>query len=119
MLKELASVVWGKLAIVPRLLPKPKSNRERVDLDLIPPRSLVGVAMELAVMDPTNRDRELVANSTAQRPRLRKPEMMGIRGRTPAYEARLPGHEFQVVLVAHANRFPERLDCAGALGFAR
>lgn len=53
---------WRGLAIEPRMPPKLESNRERVDLDLIPPPGLVGVAMKRAVMDPTNRDGELVAD---------------------------------------------------------
>ena len=87
------------------MLPKPESNRERIDLDLIPPRGLVGVAMKLAVMDPTNRDGELVADPAPERASLGKAEMMGIRRRAPAHEARLPRHEFQMILVAQAHRF--------------
>src|SRR5580700_11292880 len=74
--------------------------------------------MQLAVMDPTNRHRELVADPPPERPNLGKPEMMRIRRYPRAHEALLSGDEFQVVLVAHANRFPERADRARARGFA-
>src|SRR5262245_55188036 len=69
--------------------------------------------MKLAVMDPANRDGELVANSVSKRTRLHKREMMRIRRRPAAYEARLPRHELPVLLIAHANRFAQGADCAG------
>jgi hypothetical protein len=105
-------------AAQPCLLPKLENHRERIDVDLIPPRGLVRLPMQLAVMDPTNRHRELVADPSPQRASLGKAEMMGIRRYPTAHGARLPRDEFKVVLVAQADRFPKRMDCAGARGFA-
>jgi hypothetical protein len=74
--------------------------------------------MKLAVMDPTNRDGELVTNSVSKRTRLHKLEMMRIRRRPAAYKARLPRHELPVLLIAHANRFAQGADCTLARGLA-
>src|SRR6516165_7923009 len=68
--------------------------------------------MKLAVMDPANRDGELVANSVSKRTRLHKREMMRIRRRPAAYKARLPGHELPVLLIAQANRLAQGADCS-------
>src|SRR5262245_49956903 len=70
--------------------------------------------MKLAVVGPTNRDGELVADSVSECTRLHKREMMRIRRRPAAYEARLPGHELPVLPIAHANRFAQSADCAAA-----
>jgi hypothetical protein len=56
--------------------------------------------MKFAVMDPTDRDNELVAHSAAQRTRLRKGEVVGIRWHAAAHQARLPQNELPVVLIA-------------------
>src|SRR5439155_3794832 len=64
------------------------------------------------VVGPTNRDGELIAHSVSKCPRLHKREMMRIRGRPAAYQARLPGDEFPVLLIAQANRFAQSPDCA-------
>ena len=81
-------------------------------MDLAPPRSLVSVAMKLAVVDPTNRDGELIANSVSECTRLHKRQVMRIRRRPAAYKARLPGHELPVLLIAQASRFAQGADCA-------
>jgi hypothetical protein len=56
--------------------------------------------MKFAVMDPTDRDNELVAHSPAQRSRLRKGEMVRIRWHAAAHQARLPQNKLPVVLIA-------------------
>src|SRR6516225_445439 len=74
--------------------------------------------MKLAVVDPTNRDGELIADPVSECARLHKCEMMRIRRRPAAYKARLPGHELPVLLISHANRFAQGADCALARGLA-
>jgi len=108
--RELAWPAEG--AIEPRVLPEPERDWKRIDGELAPPRGLVTVAMKLAVVDPTNRDGELVADSVSKGTRLHKCEMMRIRRRPAAYKARLPGHELPVLLIAQANRFAQGADCA-------
>ena len=66
--------------------------------------------MQLAVVDPTDRDDELVAYSTSECAGLCEGEVMGVRGHAAADEARLPQHESSVVLIAQANRFAQGLD---------
>ena len=57
--------------------------------------------MKLAVMDPADWDRELVAHAASKRAGLCKREVMGIRRHAAAHKAWLPQHEFPVVLIAH------------------
>src|SRR5262249_2616312 len=66
--------------------------------------------MKLAVVDPTNRDGELIADSVSKRTRLHKCEVMRIARRPAADKARLPGQEFPVLLIAKANRFAQGAD---------
>ena len=58
----------------------------------------------LPVVHATERDGELVARFTPERPRLCGPEMMGLCGLTTAKETRLLGNKAQVRLVALAIR---------------
>ena len=88
------------MAIEPRVLPEPECDWKRINMDLVPPRGLVTVTMKLAVVDPTNRDGELIADSVSEGARLHKREMMRIRRRSTAYKARLPGHKLPMLLVA-------------------
>jgi hypothetical protein len=59
--------------------------------------------VQLAVMDPAQRDSELIADLAAERPRLGKTQMMSVRGRAPANQAGLGGYVSAVVLIAQAN----------------
>ena len=63
--------------------------------------------MKLVVVDPANRDRELVAYPAAECARLGKGEVVRIRRHAPAHEAGLPEHEIPVIPVAKANRFAQ------------
>ena len=81
-------------------------------MDLAPPRGLVTLAMKLAVVDPTNRDGELIADSLSECTRLHIREVMRVRRRPAAYKARLSGHELPVLLIAQANRLAQGADCA-------
>jgi len=56
--------------------------------------------MKLAVMDPADWDRELVAHAASKRAGLCKREVMRIRRHAAAHKAWLPQHEFPVVLIA-------------------
>src|SRR5262245_11342695 len=66
--------------------------------------------MKLAVMDPANRDGELVAHSVSKRTRLGKREVMRIRRHAATHKTRLPQYEFPVVLIAQADRFAQSAD---------
>jgi len=54
------------IAIEPCVLPEPKRDWKRINVDLAPPRALVTPAMKLAVVDPANRDRELITDSVSE-----------------------------------------------------
>jgi hypothetical protein len=56
--------------------------------------------MQLAVMDPANRDCELIAHASPECTRLGKREVMRIRWDAAAHKAGLPEHEPAVLLVA-------------------
>ena len=59
--------------------------------------------MQLAVMEPADRDRVFVADLAPQRARLSEPKVMGFSRRPPADHARLRGDVLAVLLVAQAN----------------
>src|SRR5438132_8419507 len=86
------------IAIEPRVLPEPERDWKRIDVELLPPCGLITRAMKFAVMDPTNRDGELVAHSVAKRTRLGKREVMGIRRHAAAHKTRLSQHELSMLL---------------------
>src|SRR5262249_24409558 len=60
-------------------LPEPERDWKRINVDLAPPRGLVALAMKLAVVDPTNRHGELIADSVSECTRLHKRKVMRIR----------------------------------------
>jgi hypothetical protein len=69
--RELAWPAEGEfIAIEPRLLPEPERDWKRINVDLAPPRGLVALAVKFAVVDPTNRDGELIADSVSKSTRL-------------------------------------------------
>src|SRR5262249_25101421 len=66
--------------------------------------------MKFAVMDPANRDSELIAHSASKRAGLGKREVMRIRRRAAAYKTGLLLHELAVVLIPQADRFAQSTD---------
>ena len=59
-------------------------------------------------MDAAQRDREFVADLSAERARLHEAKMVRIGGLSPAYEARLLGDDSEMLLIAVATRFSNR-----------
>jgi hypothetical protein len=55
----------------------------------LPPRRFIPVTMDFAMMSPTQRDREFITGLTAERPVLRKAQMMGVTGLSSADQAGL------------------------------
>ena len=105
---------WRDFTIRPRVLPEHERDWKRVDIELPPPCGLVTRAMQVSMVDPANRDDELVAYTACECTRLCKGEMMRIRGHPAAHEARLSQHESPVILIAQANRFSQSTDCIAA-----
>src|SRR4029079_10602706 len=80
-----------------------KRNGQGLDAGLFPPRGLVTMPMDLAVMQPANRDRELVADLAPKRTGLGKAQVMWVGRRAATYEARLGRDEPAVLFVAQAD----------------
>ena len=66
--------------------------------------------MKLAVVDPADRDDELVAYPASEGAGLCEGEVMRVGGHAAAHKAGLPQHESSVVLIAQTNRFAQGLD---------
>ena len=105
---------WRDFTIRPRVLPEHERDWKRVDIELPPPCGLVTRAMQVSMVDPANRDDELVAYTACECTRLCKGEMMRIRGHAAAHETRLSQHESPVILIAQANHFSQSTDCIAA-----
>src|SRR5262245_22073982 len=84
------------------LLPKAKRDRNRIDIELIPPRPFVASSVELAMMNAAQRHCELIRYPTPESARLRKPDVMGLARLATAHRARLTGNKAQMVFVAAA-----------------
>ena len=72
-----------------------------------PPRGLIAPPVERAVMQSAERHGEFVAHPAAECGALGKSEMMRVRRSPTAEEARLQGHEFEVIAVAVAPRLAQ------------
>src|SRR4029077_8209293 len=66
--------------------------------------------MHRPMMPPAQWDRELIADLAAERTRLGKSEVVGVRGLTAAHQTRLVGDMAQVLPVAIAPRRRDRED---------
>src|SRR5262249_32911110 len=97
----------------------------RIETEFLPPPGFITVTVQLAMMSPAQRHRELVADLAAECTRLREAQMVWI-GRPPAADqARLLNHMPDMIAVANAARLGQDkhtlvyLSCrAGLLGQA-
>jgi hypothetical protein len=64
--------------------------------------------MEGTVVGAAKGNGELVADPTAQRARLQKSQMMGVRRPTPTHKAWLRSYELKVLRITVAARFTQR-----------
>src|ERR1700688_3846218 len=85
------------------MLPEPFGQGEWLNVDNLPPCDLLTMPVQRTVMDPAQRDSELVADLAAECARLGKTQMMRVRRRASAHQARLGGYVSAMVLVAQAN----------------
>ena len=92
------------------LQPKHASRGCSINTGLVPPRGFVAAAMHLAMMTTTERDRELIANFSAQSRGLCKTEMMRVGGTATANQARLLGDRFHMLPVANSAGHRQRQD---------
>ncbi len=98
------------------VLPKQILRIDRIDFETRPPCRLITLPVKLAMMQTTNRNRELVADLATQRPRLCKAQMMCIGRFAAAYDTGLLGYELEVILVPEANGLAGGTDAAGFFG---
>ena len=95
-----------------RLQPQPPGGDGRIDPGLGPPSGFIATAMDLTVVAAAQRHGELITHFSRERAVLREPQMMGIGWNAAANQARLFGHELDVVLVTKAARL--RMRSAGS-----
>jgi hypothetical protein len=82
--------------------PKIAGMGERIDGGFAPPRRLVTVAVQLAMVAAAERDRELVTDLAAQRPALGKAQLMSIARLTATDGTGLLCHKAHMVAIADA-----------------
>lgn len=90
-----------------RLTPQRTRFDHRIDSHLEPPHWFVAAAMNLAMVASAQGHGEFVANLATERPALGKAHVVGIRWLPPTNEARLLGHEPDVIAVANPTRLGE------------
>ena len=67
-----------------RLTPQRQSDRDWIDMSLAPPGRLITAPMQFLMMEPADRNGELVADLASQSALLGKAQMMGIGGKAAA-----------------------------------
>ena len=93
------SLVWSRSS------PQPERDWNGIDVDPRPPRRLVAIAMQFAMMCATDGDRVFVADLSSERAGLGKTKMVRVGRRAAAHDAGLAGHESGMLLVAQAMVF--------------
>jgi hypothetical protein len=73
-----------------------------------PPCGFVAAAVNLAMMSPAQRDRELVADLASQGSTLCEAQMVGIRRLPAAHETRLRSHISDVFAITNSARLRQR-----------
>jgi hypothetical protein len=74
----LSSSLRAGWIVQPRPLPQPECHWNRINIEFLPPGDFVSGAMEFAVVDPADRDDELVAYPTSECAGLREGEVMRV-----------------------------------------
>ena len=87
------------------LMPEPEGERNRINFVGLPPSRLVAVAVELTVVEATERNSELVADPATEGARLGKAQMVRIGWHTTAREARFARDKSPMLLVAQPDAF--------------
>ena len=89
------------------LMPEPEGERNRINFLGLPPSRLVALAVELAMVEATERNGELVADPAAESARLSKAQMMRIGRHATAHEARFACDKPAVLLIPQTDAFLE------------
>ena len=84
--------------------PEVSGNHEGIDPLALPPGVFIAAPVQLAMVQPADRDGEAVADLAPHRPLLGKPEVVGVRGAPAADETPLSSHEPEMVAIALPHR---------------
>jgi hypothetical protein len=84
------------------LQPKRAGTDGRINTGIFPPCGFIARAMSLPMVAAAQRHGELIADLAAQCAVLRKAQMVGVCRPAPTNQARLFGHELDVLLVTKA-----------------
>lgn len=90
--------------------PKSEGSLKRVQSCFLPPDVFISVPMQFAMVCATYRHGELVTHLASQSSELSEPDVMGVRRRASAYEARLCRDKPEVLLIADSSRLREGED---------
>ena len=101
------------------LFPKATGNYQGIDIALLPPLVFLTGGVDVVVVDGAKRDGELIADFQAKPFGLRVAQVVGVRGRAAADQARLTGNEAQMLLRANSLRLTEGEDALVDLGARR
>src|SRR6185369_11958162 len=82
-----------------RLPPQREGRGQGLDTRLLPPRCFVTVPVNFAMMQPTNRHRELITHLAPKRWGLGKAQVMRVGGCAAAHQAWLARDEAAMLLV--------------------
>jgi len=96
-----------------RLIPEPPGGAHGINAQAIPPGALRARSMQLTVVAAAERHGEFVADLTAERPGLRKAQMMRVGGLAAADQAGLRRNVFQMRFITTAR------DAHNAAAFVR
>src|SRR5262249_5115002 len=94
----------------PGPVPQLCGDLDRIDAELLPPQSLVARAVELAVMQTAQRNREFVADLAPERGLLGEAHVVRFGRLTPTDEAGSGSDVLEMIFVAKAPRFSECKD---------
>ena len=89
------------------LVPESECEWNRINLVGLPPSRLIAFEVELAVVEATERNGELVADFHADGSGLGKAQMVRIGRHTTAHKARLAWDKLSMLLVAQPDAFLE------------
>jgi hypothetical protein len=99
-----------------RLRPQCGSDGEGIDTGLVPPFGFVAAAVDLAMVNPAERHRKLVAHPAPERRILGKPEVVRVSRLAATDQTWLAANEFHMSFVAQPAR---RALLSIAAGFER
>ena len=88
-------------------LPELQGERHWIDLDRLPPSGLFAPPVKLAMVNTTERNRELIADLASEGARLGEAEMVRIARRAAAHHTGLPCDELPVLLIAQSDALRE------------